>query len=201
MGNVSPLDSGHEKSTIHSFVVRALRVGRFGLGTPFSRGETRAREGRYAEAASQFEAALREAERDDPEDVRVPVTWNNLGVVCRVLGRTRQAERYYRLSIAYYEKHPGLETSLATTLENLAALDVTMGQTSRAESLYRRSLEIRRGLARPGDSGVSEVLHGLAQLEHSRHRYQQAEAYYREALTIQKKAFGETSAREDRPAA
>jgi len=153
--------------------------------TRFSRGEAYERAGRYEQAAQEFEASLRAVPADD---VRLPVTWNNLGVTCRELGRTDDAERYYRLAIAYYEKHAGLEGSLATTLQNLAALDLTLGHLAQAEPLYRRAYAIRRRILPADDPKIADSLQGLAQLEHARRHYAVAEVCYREALAIRETA-------------
>jgi tetratricopeptide (TPR) repeat protein len=159
----------------------------------FTRGEAFERSGRYEKAAEAFEEALAAAKRENPNGVAVPVTCNNLGVIYRALGRSRDAERSYRSAIAYYESHTGLETSLATTLENLAALELTRGQLSKAEPLYRRSYEIRVGVLPPGDPAIGQSLQGLALLEHERRNFDRAEAYYREAIGIEEKAFGKSA--------
>src|SRR4051812_47736665 len=99
----------------------------------FSRGEALERSGRYESAAAAFEAALHQA-----RGIQTPVTWNNLGVDYRAIGRHGDAERCYRRAIASYEQRPDLAAPLATTLQNLAALHLTLGQLSKAEPLYRR---------------------------------------------------------------
>ncbi len=149
--------------------------------TRFSRGEAYERAGQYELAAQEFKGALRAV---PAEDVKTPVTWNNLGVVCRELGRTDDAERYYRLTIDYYEKHTGFDQPLATTLQNLAALHFTMGRLARAEPLYRRAYAIRRAALAADDPKIAASLQGLAQLEHAKRHYATAEVYYREALAI-----------------
>lgn len=159
----------------------------------FSRGEAFQRNGQYERAASEFESALQEARRDNPNDVKVPVTWNNLGVVYRALGRTHDAERCYQQAIAFYEQQPSLATALATSLDNLATLQLTLGRPSKAESLYRRAYEIRSRLLPPADPAIAKSLQHLARLEDERRRPQQAEAYYRQALRIEESAFGPMS--------
>jgi tetratricopeptide (TPR) repeat protein len=160
--------------------------------THFTRGEGFERAGRYEQAAREFESALHEAERG-PEDVKLPVTWNNLGVVYRALGRTHEAEACYLRAIAFYEKRTGFDAPLATALENLAALHLTLGALSKAEPLYRRSYEIRVKALPPAHPAIAQSLQGLAGLEQERHRPEKAEAYYRRALGIQESAFGSMS--------
>jgi len=159
----------------------------------FSRGEMFQRNGQYEPAAAEFESALHAVQRNAPDDVKVPVTWNNLGVVYRALGRTPEAERCYLRAIAFYEKRADLAASLATTLENLAALYLTLGQLSKAEPLYRRSYQIRLEVLPPTHPAIAQSLQGLAQLEQERHRPERAEQYYRQALAIEESAFGPTS--------
>jgi Tfp pilus assembly protein PilF len=170
-----------------------LLVAGSGWDAPFSRGEALERAGRYEQALIEFEAALAAAIAEDPNSVNVPVTWNNLGVVNRALGRTNDAERYYRLALVWYEKRPQFEEALATTLENLAVVELAAGRISKAEPLYRRSYEIRRGVLTPGDPAIAQSLHGLAELEYNRHRPAAAEAYYREALAIEEARLGRES--------
>lgn len=145
----------------------------------FSRGEALERSGRYESAAAAFESALHEA-----AGIQTAVTWNNLGVVYRALGRPGDAERCYRRAMAYYEQRPDLAAPLATTLENLAALHLTLGQLSKAEPLYRRSYEIRLRVLPPRHPAIAESLQGLGRLEQERRHVALAEHYYREALAI-----------------
>jgi Tfp pilus assembly protein PilF len=151
----------------------------------FTRGEELQRAGRYERALAAFEEALQES-----DGVKTPVTWNNLGAVCRALGRTREAEKYYRLAIRYYEKQEGLESSLATTLENLGALEVMQGQLAKAEAHQRQAYEIRLRVQGANDPAIAHSLLGLAETEQERQHAGQAEANYRQAMSIYASAFG-----------
>jgi Tfp pilus assembly protein PilF len=151
--------------------------------SPFHNGELLERDGRFQEAAVQFEAALKTA-----QSLQTPVTLNNLGVVYRALGRPHDAEVSYRRAISFYEGRPELATALATTLENLAALYLSQGQLSKAEPLYRRSYETRLHALPKDDRAIAESLQGLASLEQERGHRQAAERYYREALAIRESA-------------
>src|SRR5215472_5284392 len=117
----------------------------------FSRGEESQRNGRYEQAAMEFEAALHSARRENPADVRVAVTWNNLGVVYNALGRTHEAENSYLKAIAFYEDRPQFLSALAAPLDNLASLYLGLGRFSKAEPLYRRCYEIRLRILPPND--------------------------------------------------
>src|SRR5215469_11881747 len=136
----------------------------------FSRGEESQRNGRYEQAAAEFEAALQDARRENPADVRVAVTWNNLGVVYNSLGRLYEAESSYLRAIAFYESRPQLLSALAAPLDNLASLYLALGRISKAEALYRRCYEIRQRILPPNDPALAHSLHGLARLEHERRR-------------------------------
>jgi tetratricopeptide (TPR) repeat protein len=161
----------------------------------FSRGEESQRNGRYEQAAAEFEAALQElrgdaARRENPVDVRGAVTWNNLGVVYSALGRTHEAESSYLRAIAFYENRPQFLSALAAPLDNLASLYLALGRVSKAEPLYRRCYEIRLRILPPNDPALGHSLHGLARLEHERRRPDRAEGFYRQALAIEESAYG-----------
>jgi tetratricopeptide (TPR) repeat protein len=52
--------------------------------------------GKYAEAAKMYAAALTEVERYRIEDQRLPITLNNLALVYSTLGRYGEAEPLYQ---------------------------------------------------------------------------------------------------------
>lgn len=151
--------------------------------THVSRGEALERNGRYEQAVSEFEAALRFA-----ADAETAVTYNDLGAVYRALGRPHEAERSYHRAIAFYETRPEFSAALATSVENLAALQLTTGHVSQAESLYRRSYAIRLAVLPAGDAAIAGSLQGLARVEQERHHATEAERYYRQALAIHESA-------------
>jgi len=148
------------------------------LDRHLSQGQLLESQGRYEDAAREFEAALPEAERLGPADVRLPLTLHNLGAVYRALGRYPEAERSYRRAIAIFEAgRPRWNAELAATLDNLGALNLALGRPSRAEPLYRHACQLE-GNAR------SVSLQGLAQAAHQLHRYVDAEELYRRATAL-----------------
>jgi len=140
--------------------------------------EDQFRQGHFTQAAHELEAALDQLTTDD---FRTPTLLSNLGVVYRNLGRASDAERCYRQAIAFCERHPAMERSLAGPIENLAALELTDHRLTRARDLYRRAYEIRLRTAAPPDT-LAASLQGLAQIAREQHHTTEAEDLYRQAL-------------------
>jgi tetratricopeptide (TPR) repeat protein len=130
------------------------------------------KEGRYADAAREFNAAVEVADA-----AQLPGTLDSLGVLYRQLGRYPEAEKCHRRAIALLEG-TGRSLELATALENLGGLRLVENRPSQAQVLYGRALELRGGVR------VGETLHGLAQAAHAQRHYAEAEDYYRRASAI-----------------
>ncbi len=98
--------------------------------------------GDYAEAASAFQFALKEAE-DFGEDPRFATTLNHLAMIYDAQGRYDEAEPMYKRALAIQEKTLGPEhPDTATSLYNLALLYDAQGRYDEAEPMYKRSIAI-----------------------------------------------------------
>jgi tetratricopeptide (TPR) repeat protein len=152
-------------------------------------GSALEQQGRYAEAAREFTAALPET---DP--ARLPITLDSLGVVYRELGNYPEAERCYRRAIAILETAaPPRPLELARALHNFGALRLVLGRPSQAEPLYRRAYQLRLQALGPKATEVGATLHGLAEAAHERRRFDEAEELYRRAAAILESAYGPAS--------
>ena len=102
-------------------------------------------EGRYAEAETQFLAALKEAEKSgEEEDRRLATSLNNLANLYRAQGNYAQAEPLYRRALAFLTKAVGPDhPNVATALDNYTALLRKMGRDSEAEKMEARAQAIR----------------------------------------------------------
>ena len=128
--------------------------------------------GEYKNAAQKFREALRTAK----SDYERAASLNNLAAVEESLGEVGEAERHYEQCIAAWSRVPDAPPdALAKPLNNLALLYRRRGQYDRAAELYKKSFELQ---PRAG------VLSNLGRLSFARQRYQEAEAYYVRALTL-----------------
>jgi len=125
-----------------------------------SEGGRRAYEaGRYAEAATHYEAALQEARHFAAQDPRLVTTLENLGLVYEMLGRYQEAEPLYERvweirKETLGNKHP----SVAIAIEKLAGVYEAQEKYADAEKLYEQSLEIQQNALGPKHPEVARTL-------------------------------------------
>lgn len=149
------------------------------------------RQGRYAEAEKQLQAALKEAEKFAPNDPRLAATLNDLGLLDQAEGKYGQAETLFKRSLATRERVLGLvHPDVAASLNNLAELYRAKGRYDEAEPLYMRSLAIWEKTLGPEHPDVATSLNNLAELYHAETMYSDAEPLYKRSLTIWEKALG-----------
>jgi tetratricopeptide (TPR) repeat protein len=145
--------------------------------------------GDYAEAAKQFEEALKIAssvlDADDPELVGMH---NNLANLYVALQRYAEAERHYERGARIAEAKGGL--MLADVLNNWANLYQVQGKFASAEPLCQRSLAIREEILGPDDLHVAASLNNLAALYDSQRRHAEAEPLYLRSLRIKERRLG-----------
>jgi len=110
-------------------------------------------QGRYAEAETLWESALKDAENFPPEDPRLVTTLDNLARLYDDQKKSAEAEPLYQRLLAIEEKTLGPDhPDVATTLYGLAKLYQAQGKSAKAEPLYQRALAIRErvlGLSHP----------------------------------------------------
>jgi tetratricopeptide (TPR) repeat protein len=121
-------------------------------------------QGRYAEAASLFLAAVQQAERFGAQDVRLAESLNGLAQVYRYQQNHAAAEPRARQSLTILERALGLShTGVIPSLVNLAGITTATGRYTEAEQFYRRILSLRWGA--PGDGiGADQVLENFAEV-------------------------------------
>src|SRR5579885_989745 len=80
-------------------------------------------DGQYAEAERQFQLALSESDRFEPDDPRILVTLKNLANLYRVQSWFAEAEPLYKRCLQFMEKNMGKDHyNLSAELTNLASL-------------------------------------------------------------------------------
>jgi tetratricopeptide (TPR) repeat protein len=100
-------------------------------------------EGRLADAERLLTAALEQAEKYGPEDLRVADAANDLAVVFANSGKPLEAELLFNRALVIGEKglgpdHPGV----GATVQNLGILYATQERYREAEPLLKRALAI-----------------------------------------------------------
>ena len=100
--------------------------------------------GQYGEAEKQARAAVQEAEKFGPQDLRLAASLHFQAVVKRVRGDYVEAEPLYQRALVIREKSLGPEhPHVAVSLNHLALLYSAQGKYAEADPLYRRALAIR----------------------------------------------------------
>jgi tetratricopeptide (TPR) repeat protein len=77
-----------------------------------------------------------------PDDFRLAGLYNNLGLVYRAKGETRQAYENLTRALEIIEQIPGAGVPLAATLSNLADVLLELDQTGEAEECARRAVVV-----------------------------------------------------------
>lgn len=122
-------------------------------------------QGRYAEAETLWESALKDAESFQPEDPRLVVSLNNLAQLYDDRKKYAGAEPLYQRLLAIDEKTLGPDhPDVATILYRLAKLYQAQGKYAEAEPLYQRALAIRDGVLGPSHPDVVVILESYAAL-------------------------------------
>jgi CHAT domain-containing protein/Tfp pilus assembly protein PilF len=145
----------------------------------------------YKDAASRFEAALREAELFGAYDPRLAVSYSNLAGMYHTLGRYQEADTLYRRSLSIFERVAGSEhPEVANTLGELANLLRTVGRFPEAEQANRRVLRIFEKAYGPDHPRIARTLNNLGAVYGTQGRYSEAEPLYRRALAMYERTLG-----------
>jgi tetratricopeptide (TPR) repeat protein len=141
------------------FCVAAL--GAASIGENWERqldvGRQQAGRGQYAEARRAFQKAREDAEQFGPDDPRLAIAWNNLGVINLRLNLLGDAEQCYRRSAAIWESRGDTVKALAP-LTNLAEVYLARKQFSPAEKLLRHALELSTEKLGPEHAQTAAIL-------------------------------------------
>jgi serine/threonine protein kinase/tetratricopeptide (TPR) repeat protein len=147
-------------------------------------------EGRYLEAVSYAQAAVKDAEAFGAQDPRLATSLHNAGELYTRLERYDEAERFLQRALSIREKT--LENAeTARTICAMARLNQGRGNRDKAERLYRQSLAIREKVLGRDHPDVAESLSGLAGVL-SLKRIDEAERLARRSLSVREKALGES---------
>src|SRR5262249_20388407 len=100
-------------------------------------------EGKFEEAAGQFEKALKIQERLAPDGLDTTVSLSGLGSVALRTGDTEAAEHYFAKTLIIRKKLVP-KTRLVGTIFNLATVLTSRGDLREAEKYYREVSDIAR---------------------------------------------------------
>ena len=142
-------------------------------------------EGRLEIAEHLLIAAMEQAEKFGPEDVRMADTTNDLAIVYATAGKITEAELLFRRSLAIGIRRFGAEhPTVGATMQNLGILYAMEHQYVAAEQLLKHALEVN--LKQFGFTHIrtAQTLKTLATLYAIQGQMAQAERLIRASLTI-----------------
>jgi tetratricopeptide (TPR) repeat protein len=119
--------------------------------------------------------------------------WNELGMVCKYLGKFRQAEKYYRLSLRHARRcieDPERTSFLANIYHNLGGLDHSRRRFRRGEVYARKALQLRREVESPSSVAVASDMVALAAILDGLRKFAESEKLYNRALKIYRREYG-----------
>jgi CHAT domain-containing protein/Tfp pilus assembly protein PilF len=150
------------------------------------------RQGKYAEATSVAQEALRVAGATfGPEHPDLARSLNNLAELYRAQGKYAEAGPLHQRALRIWEKALGPDhPDVAASLNNLAELYRAQGKYAEAEPLYQRALRIEEKALGAEHPDVAVSLNNVALLYHTQGKYSEAEPLHQRALRIREKALG-----------
>ena len=150
--------------------------------------------GDYRLAETHLREALKLARnKNGLSSTACPALWNELGMVCKYLGKFDKAESYYRRALQRaraLQKTPSREFFLANLYHNLGGVEHARRRFSRAESYAQKGLRLRLDCAAPESVAVAADRAALAAILDGLHRYKESETHYRAALRTYRRDYG-----------
>jgi tetratricopeptide (TPR) repeat protein len=151
------------------------------------------REGRYAEALSHHEGALKLFRRTlTPDHPDIGRALNNVGLALEGLGRYDEAAAYYQEALALWARVLGpRHPTVAISHNNLANVLAEKERYPEALSHYQQAVGIREGAFGLEHPAVAQTLNNLGLAQLALGETKRALTAYRRALAIFTKAHGE----------
>jgi tetratricopeptide (TPR) repeat protein len=121
--------------------------------------------GNYDDAEKHFQAAIEEAERMGPDELRMASSLNSVALLYQAQERYREAERLFERGLMLLERKLGADhLDVATCLANLGMLQVRRREWLKAEPTLQRALKIREKRLGDDHLDVANSLDDLATL-------------------------------------
>jgi len=148
------------------------------------------KEGRYAEAATAYSAALDEAEQQlGPEHITIAEILVNIGTLRALQRQDAKARAAFERSLEIREKALGADhLQVGFTLLTIAMLTHKQGQYAAAEAMYRRALPILENKLGPEHERTALLKASLGKLYLSQRRNTEAELWLEKAIPVLEKA-------------
>jgi tetratricopeptide (TPR) repeat protein len=152
------------------------------------------RRGEFARSEACLRAALRllQKTRSFPTFDHLTV-WNELGMVCKYLGKFKQAEKCYRLALRHAHRcieDPERTSFLASIYHNLGGLEHSRRRFRRGEIYARKALRLRREVDSPSGVAVASDMVALAAILDGLRKFTESEKLYNRALRIYRREYG-----------
>ncbi|MCA9750889.1 MAG: serine/threonine protein kinase, partial [Gemmatimonadetes bacterium] len=156
-------------------------------------GRTYQELGRYEDAASQEEEAIRVLDAASLQGLPTyGSNWSYLGRTYQALGRIEDAEHAYRRALEANRANRGEESAyVAADLSNLASALRAQRKFDEAEPLFASAAELNEKLLGPDHPGVASIYNSWGLLRKQQGDYLGAESLYVKALDIRRRAYGE----------
>lgn len=169
--------------------VKAARASRL-----LERGIAHSAGGRFRLAEDCLLRALKSAPaRPDSITASRPAIWNELGMVCKYLGKLSSSERYYRLALRHTGRLPQCverDFLLSSLYHNLGGLEHSRKRFPLAEKYARKGIELRTRCAPEDRLALASDRSALAAILDGREKYGESEKLYRMVLRTYRRELG-----------
>lgn len=153
-------------------------------------GKDALKAGKFADAETQFKAAIATAKKLPPGDSRLINSMNHLASAYSRQNRLPDAELVYKQAIEIAEKHCNGEhgpVNLAGCLNNLASLYFKQNKNTDAEQLMLRALSVQEKALGTLSKELVSDLENLGYMYREMGKKEQAEAQYKHIVAIWEK--------------
>lgn len=145
----------------------------------------------FDEMEPLIRAALAEAEKFGPDDIRVAIALAALAEWHDHLRKHRKAQPFWDRFLTILEKEPSKRpVAFGPLYEKLGLHYHSMARYDEAEAAYKKSLAMSEGTGGKENIQATSALEGLAQLYVAQGRFPEAEETFEQVLAILEKQLG-----------
>jgi tetratricopeptide (TPR) repeat protein len=159
--------------------------------THISNGKDAFKKGSYAQAETDFKAAIKDQQSFGGADRLRANAMNNLAELYRAQGRYPEAEDIYSQVVVMTKKLGERQEVYPVSLSNLANVYRDEGKYGEAEPLLDEAIKVwNEKVKKPNDTNYAALLSSKGKLYRDEGKYELAEPFYKQALAIRQKALG-----------
>jgi tetratricopeptide (TPR) repeat protein len=151
-------------------------------------------QGKYAAAEERLLEAAELLRRAGASSRERAVVCNELGMVCKYLGRFRSAKRYYQQALCSMRYLTSADPFIADLYHNLGGLEHSRRRFRQAEEYARKGLRLRMQLSVDNSPAVASDLKALGAILDGLGKHDESEKLYHRAWSIYRKQFGSVHA-------